>query len=592
MTAEIKQLKISFFDFPSCGGCRANILRSGIIQKITGKYDCTVQAFQPFDPEIPFQDITCITGMANAEKDKEVLAKIRALSRYVIACGTCAVNGNISNYAHRSSFEASFPVEFSISGCPVIPSEIGRAIARISRGMSPEIITDAVCRECKKNEFECVLHNNRSCAGMITRGGCGAICIQKGWECTSCRGLLPGSENTEAQKRIKFFHLHQPGNDGHNFIPDRIRGLLPHEIPHAVSRLSGSSGIGHQLAAISAIERALQITVHKSIILLRRAAAAGMFLHSHLQDIYSQMRVSPALTAEPRTGSDIKDSVFTLLQLSADFLDTVCGRAVHPVSFTVGGHRHFPDKKELFNLDTRFVSALETIQSIASLLHSHEKISDISADEYISVNTKGEYPIAAADAVFTANKKKTIPAEKFKNRLRVQPAPSTFSPIPFFTLGKKHVWTGPLARVNMYYPALRKEARAAAESAGIIFPDYLLNRNADAQVLEVIHFFYETAGYLNLILQAEMPGTDCSYELKKCSGMAVFELPSGMTFHEYTFDKTGRLSAADIIIPASFNAPAALNGYTRAYKKSENDVVPQEAVSEAEHFFKGFGFDV
>ena len=95
-------------------------------------------------------------------------------------------------------------VDAVIPGCPVEPSDIEQVLAKLLlKIVQTKPANFPVCLECKKNQNECFLQKGKLCFGPITVGGCNSTCINAGFPCLGCRGILPGANISAFLKTLK-----------------------------------------------------------------------------------------------------------------------------------------------------------------------------------------------------------------------------------------------------------------------------------------------------------------------------------------------------------------------------------------------------
>ena len=140
--------RVAFFDFASCEGCQLAILNcEDILLDILGLVDI-VEFREAISEKSPRFDVAFIEGSVNREMDMERLREIRARATYLVSLGACACQGNVQA---RSNF--------------VAPAENYKAVY----------------------------------------GGCNSVCVNGGYVCDGCRGLLPHA-NVEAHKQLMREH--------------------------------------------------------------------------------------------------------------------------------------------------------------------------------------------------------------------------------------------------------------------------------------------------------------------------------------------------------------------------------------------------
>lgn len=170
-------------------------------------------------------DIALVEGSVGQARDEETLRKVRARSKLLIACGSCACFGGVSAadgerpreelaalvYGEGASFFDIRPhrplsdfvtVDAAIPGCPMEKTEFLQAVANLLNGNPPLPATTPVCHECRMAEQECLLlARGIPCLGSITTSGCGARCPSYGVPCIGCRGPIEEA-NLESWREV------------------------------------------------------------------------------------------------------------------------------------------------------------------------------------------------------------------------------------------------------------------------------------------------------------------------------------------------------------------------------------------------------
>lgn len=157
-------------------------------------------------------DIAFVEGSVSQPHDLELLKRIRANSRWLVAVGNCAVWGCVQSAGCRrwspdemardvygaatniqtiaaSPLEEHVRVDVKLSGCPINASQFLSVLASLLKDHLPYITHKPVCLECKLKENGCVLiEKNLPCLGPITAAGCGALCPSYSAACYGCWG--------------------------------------------------------------------------------------------------------------------------------------------------------------------------------------------------------------------------------------------------------------------------------------------------------------------------------------------------------------------------------------------------------------------
>ncbi len=217
--------RIAFFDMAGCEGCQLAILDcEDIFLHILDLVEI-VEFREALSEKAPRFDIAFVEGSINREMDAERLRDIRARCTWLVSLGACACHGNVQARANALSPAENMQrvygpgachlgqtdpqywplwahtrvravhevvkVDYALRGCPLDRNEFLHLVKRLVAGSLPRFAKQPVCVECKHNGNECAFEHGDTCMGQITWGGCDAICINGGYHCDGCRGLLP-----------------------------------------------------------------------------------------------------------------------------------------------------------------------------------------------------------------------------------------------------------------------------------------------------------------------------------------------------------------------------------------------------------------
>lgn len=219
-----KKLKISIIDLTDCEGCELEFVNLG--KKLADIADQTNIADWRFASRSNDKgnfDLTFIEGSPITETDIERVKRARVNSKLIVTLGSCAELGGIQGYLSETEWTKGIKevygekyktkskppkpvsyyinVDYHLPGCPINPNELANFLSAIIVKRKPSAATYPVCLECKAKETTCLLLEGQPCLGPITKGGCEAVCPEKGLRCWGCFGPLKGG-NPKALKNF------------------------------------------------------------------------------------------------------------------------------------------------------------------------------------------------------------------------------------------------------------------------------------------------------------------------------------------------------------------------------------------------------
>jgi len=240
------------------------------------------------------------------------------------------------------------------------------------------------------------------------------------------------------------------------------------EAPDITARICGICPVAYQMSACAAMEDAFGVTVDERVAALRRLLYCGEWIQSHALHVY-------LLHAPDFLGYDDavelaehdRGAIERGLQLKRTgnlIMETVGGRAVHPINVRVGGFYAAPPPSAIANLADPLRrardAALATVEWVAGF-----DFPDLVGDyRFVALRDSGRYPIeqgrpASSDGLDVS------PGELADLIVEEHVARSTA--LHARLGGRDPYLTGPLARYALNSAALGRLAGEAATRAGL-----------------------------------------------------------------------------------------------------------------------------
>ena len=337
------------------------------------------------------------------------------------------------------------------------------------------------------------------------------------------------------------------------FFEAFVRGRNYLEIAHITSRICGICSIGHTLCSLQATEAALGVKISEQTRLLRRILIQGENLQSHILHCY--FLAAPDFVGAPsvfplvQTHPEVVVRALRMKKLANDLCDIVGGRTVHPITPTVNGFTKLPAIQDLKEIRQRLVDAGPDLEATLALFKTLKIPAFERETEYISLQSKEEY--ALYDGVIASTDAGTTPVENYRSWTNEYLVPHSTAKYT------KHVrdsyLVGALARFNNNHTQLSRGAQKAASELGLTAPCYNPFMNTVAQVVEAVHAVDEIIRLIDQLLERGLKEEDRRILLKAGRGVGSVDVPRGILFHDYTYDKNGVCVEANCIIPTNQN---------------------------------------
>ena len=354
-----------------------------------------------------------------------------------------------------------------------------------------------------------------------------------------------------------------------------LEGMELFKMPLITARLCGVCPAAHHLASVAAIEAGLAVEAPRDAVLLRELLYAGHMLHSHALSCFvlSGPDVLLGIGADPkarnvfeivRLDAETAKKVLRLRSIGQKTVEIVGGRGVHPVTVIPGGMASRPAAKEIETMAAWGEEALGLVAELGSVLRSRlALLAELRGDTPLSFpalafSDKGTHSYHKGDLVAkaTTGEVRRFPVSAYHENLVEHVMPGSYmKSVRLRGAPEQSYFVGTLARllVNDRMPTPRadealkafKQRVGSAPSA----VDYI-----EGRLVELVG----SAERMVQITKQELGGgpTRVAVEPKEARYVGGVEAPRGVLIHDYTTDREGRITQANLIVATQNNYDA------------------------------------
>lgn len=337
------------------------------------------------------------------------------------------------------------------------------------------------------------------------------------------------------------------------FFESFLRGRSIEEVPDITARICGICPVAYQMTSVHALEKALDVSITPEIRSLRRLLCCGEWIESHALHIFmlnapDHFDCDSGIELAKQFPDELNDGL-RIKQIGNTILETLGGRAIHPVNVRVGGFHRLPPADDLNEMLPDLRWALDASISAARWISRFEFPVFDTECEWVALKHPDEYPMN--EGRIASSSHPTIDVTDYEKHFQEQHVPSSTALHSSRRDGNTPYYLGPLARLILNRDQLFPEARKLADE---VYPESTRpNRFSSilARIIEVIHSIEEAIA----IIEAYRGGGNAFVEYRHQSGFgcAATEAPRGMIYHAYSIDESGCVASAKIVPPTSQN---------------------------------------
>jgi sulfhydrogenase subunit alpha len=367
------------------------------------------------------------------------------------------------------------------------------------------------------------------------------------------------------------------------FFEGILRGRMLTEPPDITARICGICPVAYQISAINAIEDLCGIRVSDPILQLRRLLYDGEWIESHVLHVFMLhapdfLGYDSALDMA-RDHRGLVETALRLREAGNALLETVGGRAVHPINTRVGGFHRAPRRKDLWALVPELEWALEEAVAATRLVagfdfpeldHGHRYVA-LRPDPADMPPGCTAYPIDGGRIVDTDGL--DVPASSWPDEFEEYQAGHSTALHARTRDGATYL-VGPAARFALNADRLSPAAASIASEVGLTAPDRNPFRSIVIRAVETVHAIEEA---LMVIDEYEEP-EESFVEVEPVAGVGhgISEAPRGILYHRYEVGEDGLITDAVIVPPTSQNQRAVeedLAAFVQAHLHLDDDAL-------------------
>ncbi len=337
------------------------------------------------------------------------------------------------------------------------------------------------------------------------------------------------------------------------FFEALLRGRPYTDAPDITSRICGICPIAYILGASLAMEDALGAHVEGPIRDLRRLVYCGEWVQSHV--LHTNLLHAPDFLGYQDSFEMAKDhpgvveSALQVKKVGNLLMETIGGRAVHPVNTRVGGFYKAPSAEAIAALAPPLRLALQgAIDSV--LLFAGFTFPQYEDDYvFVALHHPSEYAIDRGRIV--SNTGLDLDVAEFEDHFGEEHVAHSTALHGVMKGAQKPFLLGPLARYALNYEQLSPLVKSLAEGAGLGPVVRNPFKSILVRALEVVYALEEALRLVDRYVVPNPPAV--ALEPRAGRGCGATEAPRGLCYHRYELDAEGRILTANIMPPTSQN---------------------------------------
>lgn len=328
------------------------------------------------------------------------------------------------------------------------------------------------------------------------------------------------------------------------------------KISYIASRICGICSSSHVVTDLLAIEDAFGVEVSDRTRMLRELLVYGSYLQNHASHLFvfaapdfaGEESLFPLAVTEP----ELFNGGLVIKALGNELCTKVGGRSIHPITAVVGGFTHEISPEEYIELADKLRDMRPFAEKVVDVFAAFPVPDIATKGDFLALREEGHYAVVSGRPCFAKDGFEFDCAQYRDYIEEYQVAHSA----AYFSRRRDTQETfaaSALARINVSWNELTREARLAAAKAGLRPPSLNPYSNNVAQAVELVDVCVRCEAMLRELAEGEGSSEPVDFEPRAGRGVGMTEAPRGTLVHDVEFDEAGRVVHANIITPTVHN---------------------------------------